>query len=186
MPTPRKSKSSKKSEKKSKQTSTTGSTESKKTTTDEIPNIPTLDDIEREIDEARQTDEADPQKVKKGRPRGSKTKKKEEETEVPEFVVTDESAKGLLRFVSKLLSSRLGDKWEMSSEEIETGSVAVSGMLIKYGKAFADYGVEAAFIMWVFGYAGTRINLKKPAVKGEISKGGTKIELKDLDQPIEK
>jgi len=169
--------------------STTGSMESKKTrderreTDDEIPNIPSFDEIEKEIDAERSAQVGEePAPKKKGRPPGSKTKKKEDEPKVSEFVVTDESAKGLLRFVSKLLSSRLGDRWEMSSEEIDTGAVAVSGMLIKYGKAFADYGVEAAFIMWTLGYVGTRIDLKKPAVKGKISKEGTQLEIKKEDR----
>jgi len=123
--------------------------------------IPDFESIEEEVKEAKEQKE--PKKRKKGRPPGSTKKKSKQESELPPLPEVDyeAEAKGMLLFVSSILGTRLGKKWKMTGGEIQSGSVALAGVLKKYGDVFGKYSVEIMFLSWAVGYAVPRLEIQE-------------------------
>jgi len=122
--------------------------------------IPDFENIQEEIKEAKKQKE--PEKKKRGRPPGSTKKKSKQEPESPPLPEVDyeTEARGMLLFVSKILETRLGKKWKMTGGEIQSGSIALAGVLKKYGDVFGKYSVEVMFLSWAVGYAVPRLEGK--------------------------
>jgi len=129
-------------------------TEDKKLEKNEQPVFkePDFDNIEKEI-ETENFEKTE--KKKRGRPRGTKNKTKEPETE-KSFI--NESA-GILLFISKLLETKINKKFALTEDEISTGSIALNELLKKYIPENFEYTPEIMFLSWISTVAISRINL---------------------------
>lgn len=107
--------------------------------------------------------EKESESIKKKRNYTKRKTKAEIEEELDNDLQTQ--AKGILLFTSKFLEKRLGQKWAMSETEIQTGIVAVSGMMKKYFAVFGQYSIEVMFTTWILGYTIPRMDFKKKQTK---------------------
>ena len=76
-------------------------------------------------------------KEKPKRRRGRPKKQPEQKIEID-----PNTLKPAIFLISSFLSSRLGEKWKMDKQEIESFSVVYSQLANKYMPSFANYGIE--------------------------------------------
>ena len=60
----------------------------------------------------------------------------------PKIEIDPNTLKPAIFLISNFLSSRLGEKWKMDKQEIESFSVVYSQLANKYMPSFANYGIE--------------------------------------------
>ena len=61
-----------------------------------------------------------------------------------------------LKLANGFVAARVGAKWALDAEELETCSTLVNGLVAKYGLPLAGYDLEAAAVICALGYIARR------------------------------
>ena len=81
-------------------------------------------------------------KEKKEKPKRRRGRPKKQPEPKIEIEIDPNTLKPAIFLISNFLSSRLGEKWKMDKQEIESFSVVYSQLANKYMPSFANYGIE--------------------------------------------
>jgi len=61
-----------------------------------------------------------------------------------------------LKLANGFVAARVGAKWALDAEELETCGVLVNGLVAKYGLPLPGYELEASCVIFAFGYVAKR------------------------------